>query len=209
MLANQRCDRPGLPRHRRGNGLHPRHNRVDRVGGQARQAEPTVGTHLHQRVVARIGGAAAPGHKPGTQQFAAAGQVHGGIGQHGDVLAAQDHANPQILTAGTEPALPDKHHLLAVIAVDLAVHRAAKRHHQALATRRREAARQQLHALAARAANIDQPQRSAYHAPLDNVCGTQLQVAEHRIRQRCIGAADTADGQRAQGVKIQAKGNGG
>ena len=207
-MAHQRRHGTALGRNRRRTRLCPRHNGVDRVGGQPRQHEPGTGTELHQGVVARIRGAAASGDKPGAQQLATARQIDDRPRLHGHRLAAQNHADAQVAVGIDQPTLTEKGHGLAVIGVDLPVQGAAIGQHQPLAAHRRHAARQQLHLAAAHAADIDQAQRRAHHAALLDGGGAQLQAPERRIRQRRIRAADAAKGQAAQRIKVQALGNG-
>ena len=183
--------------------MHARHNRIDRVGAQTRQYKPAVRTELYQWVVTCIGRAPAPGNKSGAEQFATAGQIHRRLRQHRQLLATENHPNVQ--AARTVAAtLADKRHCLAVVLVDLAIHGTAVRQYQALATHRREAARQQLHVGRAQVANLDQPQWRTHHPALPDGGPAQLQTTKGRVRHGGIAIGGACDGQGACRIVIEA-----
>ena len=133
MLANQRVDRAAFRRHGGVARLHTRHNRINRIGSQPRQYKPASGSELHQGVVASIGGTATSGNKPGTEQLTTAGQIHRSARLYRHRLSTQHHPDIQATTV-IRCALANECDFLAVVHIDLAIHRTAVRQHQALAT---------------------------------------------------------------------------
>ncbi|CRM06737.1 hypothetical protein [Pseudomonas sp. 25 R 14] len=200
MLADQRVYRAALRCHRGITRLPPRHDGVDRVAAQARQDKAAVGADLHQRVVARIGGTAASGNKPGAEQFAATGQVQRGLWQHRHRLTAKDHPHIEVAIEVRNRPLAKERHGLTVVLVDLAIHRATVGQHQALAAHRSQATGQQLDFLGAQDADFDQPQGGAHDPALLDGRAAQLQATEGRVRYSACLVAGTGNGQGARRV---------
>ena len=142
-MPHQRLGRTRLATAGRDSRLGAGNNRIDRVGGQPRQGKAPVRTDLHQRVVARIGGAAAPGDKRRAEQLTATGKVQHRALLHIQRAPDQLHTNGQtarVIGAADAQQL----HLFAVVLPGHAVDCPAIRQHQATGADGGQAARQQV-----------------------------------------------------------------
>ena len=184
--------------------LHARHDGVHRVGRQARQDKTTIRAHLHQRMIARIGGAAAAGDETGARQFAAAGQVEQRARPHVHGHAGHFHADAEA-TLRTEAAHAQEGGQLAVHVPALAIDGTAIRHDQAGAADGGDATWQQIHRQAlviviAGRADRQAAQRCAHHATVLDMRCAQLQRAEGGIRHGRHAVGRACNGQAVRGV---------
>ncbi len=199
LLADQRVDGAAFGGHRR-DALNAGHDGVDRIVGQSRQVEAALLVETHQRVVARIGGAAAAGDETGAEQFAAAGKIQRRSGRHPHGAATQVDPGihyPPIVEATADAGQGD---FLPGIAPDLAVYRAAVGQGQAGAADRGQAAGQQLDPVGV-LADFQIAQRSAHDAALNDARRPQRQATEDRqglLWRRRVAALDTQAARRVE-----------
>ncbi|MNQ18087.1 hypothetical protein D3C85_311190 [compost metagenome] len=201
LASHGRLARALLGRQRRHVRLHAGNDGVHGVGIQAGQGKAAIRLHLHQRIEARIGGAAPSGQEGRARQGAAARQVEHGAGLHVDGGADQGDLG------AVAHALEDD--VVAVIQVAEAIERAAVRHRQAFCADGRQAARQQIDmariGFKAFGPQCDLAQRRAQHAVLVDRGRDQAQAAEHGKRLVRRGAAGAAlDSERAQRIERDA-----